>query len=80
MEFTHFSNYGKSYTEEQMDAALESADYYVYPFINYYDSYEECKSLIENFKDIDRAERMKVIEKMKQDSLKSWLNVLPWKK
>jgi hypothetical protein len=52
----------------------------VYPFINYYDSYEECKSLIENFKDIDRAERMKVIEKMKQDSLKSWLNVLPWKK
>ena len=80
MEFTHFSNYGRSYTEEQMDAALETADCYTYPFIHYYDSYEECKRLIENFKDDDRAERMKVIEKMKQDSLKSWKSLLPWTK
>jgi hypothetical protein len=70
--------YGADMNEAQLDKLLDGADYYVFKYINYYDSYEECKQLVENFTDPEREERIKWIEDMKLRVYGAWRNVLPF--
>jgi len=72
--------YGEQMTEAQIDKLLEGADYYVFPYINYYDSYEEVKTLVENFTDPERDKRISWIENTKQHIYGAWKQVLPFGK
>lgn len=76
MEFNHL--YGVQFTEAQLDECLEIADYYTYPYITYYDSYEQVKDLVENFVDTKREERMKFLEETKLRVYGAWRNTLPF--
>jgi hypothetical protein len=73
MEFIHF--YGEQFTEKQIDEALESADFYIFPYINYYDNFNECKFLVENFKDPQRQERFAWLEVNKHNILDAWRQI-----
>lgn len=73
MEFIHF--YNEQFTEKQMDDALESADFYIFPYINYYDNFNECKFLVENFKDDKRQERFAWLEVNKHNILDAWRKI-----
>jgi len=75
MEFIHF--YGEELTEERFDNAMKYADFYIFPYINYYNSYSECKTLVENFVDINRAQRLEWLETNKKNVLDSWRKILP---
>jgi hypothetical protein len=70
MEFIHF--YNEQFTEKQMDDALECADFYIFPHINYYDNFQECKLLVENFTDPQRQERIAWLKINEQKILNAW--------
>ena len=76
MEYIHF--YGEELTEEKLDRALENADFYIYPYINYYDSFDECKKLVEEFVDIHREDRLNWLENNKKSVLDKWKKILPF--
>jgi hypothetical protein len=74
MEFIHF--YGEQCTETLLDEALECADFYIFPYINYYDSYIECKTLVERFTDDKKQERLLWLETNKERVLDAWRKIL----
>jgi len=73
MEFIHY--YGEQFTEKQMDEALEYADFYIFPYINYYDSFNECRTLVDNFMDPLRQERLVWLEVNKGNILDAWRKI-----
>jgi hypothetical protein len=73
MEFIHF--YNEQFTEKQIDDALEVADFYIFPHINYYDNFQECKTLVENFTDTKRQERLAWLENIRQEILDTWKQI-----
>jgi hypothetical protein len=74
MEFIHF--YGEQCTETLLDEALTCADFYIFPYINYYDSYNECKTLVERFTDDKKQERLLWLETNKERVLDAWRKIL----
>jgi hypothetical protein len=67
------SCYGKQYlTREDLDTWIENADYYVYPYINYYDSFEDCISMLTTFEDVNREKRLEWLNENKRFALNQW--------
>jgi len=65
-----------SITEEELDAWLDRADFYIYPFINYYDSYKDCIEMLENFDDINYEKRNTWLEENRKLALNEWSKIL----
>jgi hypothetical protein len=63
-------------SEEDMQPWLERADFYRYPFINYYDSEDDLFEQLVNFEDTQFQERMEWIAKTKQQVLDTWREML----
>ena len=77
MEFIHF--YNEQFTEKQLDDALECADFYLFPYINYYDSFGDCKNIIRNFVDAQRGDRTAWISANQKKILDAWKKIIPLK-
>ena len=70
------SCYGKQYlTGEDLDTWIENADYYIYPYINYYDSFEDCISMLTTFEDVNREKRLEWLNENKELALNQWSKV-----
>ena len=70
------SCYGKQYrSEDDIDTWLENADYYIYPYINYYDSFEECIAMLNTFEDENRDKRLKWLNENKGLALIEWSKI-----
>jgi hypothetical protein len=74
------SVYGGGFlTEEMFTTWIDRADYYIYPFINYYDTLEEAVWLAEHFVDSQREERLKWLDENRAAALKEWERISPFK-
>jgi len=63
-------------TEEEIDNWLEKADFYLYPYLYYYDSFEECIQMLETFQDINKDERLQWLDENKTIILERWKKLL----
>ncbi len=62
--------------EEEIDEWLNRADFYLYPFIEYYESFEHLMCLLSEWEDVSREERMEWLETEKKNIISSWKIVL----
>ena len=74
------SLYGQETLVKDLDEWVDRADFYIFPFIHYYDSFEHCQRLIEQFNDNLYDQRFKYIHENKMKILEAWNRVLPFRK
>jgi len=77
MEFiSMYDSWGESYTEEEMDAWVDHADWLRFPGLYYYDSFDDLLQKIENFEDVHSSLRWKYITATKERVLDQWKTFL----
>jgi hypothetical protein len=77
MEFISiYDAWADPYTEEEMDAWLDHADWLTLPGLYYYDSFDDLLQKIETFDDVHSAMRWQYITQSKERILGQWKTLL----
>jgi len=77
MEFiSEYSKWDKPLQESEIDSWLQNADFYLLPFINYYDSFEDCIQQLQVFTDPKRDERYAWLNANSKTILDLWKPIL----
>lgn len=68
--------WGTKLSDEEILKWIKNADYYSFPHIRYYTSFEDCIQQITSFKDTSREERLRDIDCIKTMCLNVWKDLL----
>lgn len=73
------SSYNKAnqkLTEEEQDMWLNLADFYIYPFVYYYDSFDDLFQQLQTFTDPHKEKRDMWVEKIKEEVHGKWREIV----
>lgn len=77
MEFiSMYDSWGQPYTEKDLDAWLDHADWLTFPGLYYYDSFDDLLQKIETFEDVHSSSRWQHITETKERVLDQWKTLL----
>jgi len=71
-----YESWGEYFTERQMDAWLDHADWLTFPGLYYYDSFDDLLRQLEGFDDVHSDMRWRYISATKERVLEQWKTLL----